>query len=151
MISDISLSRDETHLVPLIFLDTLYHFPSTLDLAERASQRYLADLHTFKPIAKDGKTELKDAKEFEDVYGEKLWEREEDMYDYLVKVSLPFSLLPSEQTLEVGMLIVFVLCIVASLGRAKPSSVRSTRRPSRSHRSSPIARVRPSLAPRRRD
>jgi 3'-phosphoadenosine 5'-phosphosulfate sulfotransferase (PAPS reductase)/FAD synthetase len=86
MISDISLSRDETHLVPLIFLDTLYHFPSTLDLAERASQRYLADLHTFKPIAKDGKTELEDAKAFEDVYGEKLWEKEEDMYDYLVKV-----------------------------------------------------------------
>jgi hypothetical protein len=67
-------------------LASLYHFPSTLDLAERASQRYLADLHTFKPIAKDGKTELEDAKAFEDVYGEKLWEKEEDMYDYLVKV-----------------------------------------------------------------
>lgn len=85
MISDISLSRDETHLVPLIFLDTLYHFPSTLDLAERASEKYLAPLHTFKPVGKEGK-QLENTKAFEEAYGEKLWEREEDMYDYLVKV-----------------------------------------------------------------
>lgn len=85
MISEISLSRDETHLVPLIFLDTLHHFPSTLDLAEQAAQRYLAPLHTFKPAGPDGE-ELADAKEFETAYGEKLWEVEEESYDYLVKV-----------------------------------------------------------------
>jgi hypothetical protein len=85
MISDISLARDETHLVPLIFLDTLHHFPATLELAQRASERYLADLHTFRPLGKDGK-ELETAEAFEAQYGPRLWETEEDMYDYLVKV-----------------------------------------------------------------
>ncbi|KAL7408803.1 putative Phosphoadenylyl-sulfate reductase thioredoxin [Mrakia frigida] len=85
MISNISLAREETHLVPLIFLDTLYHFPSTLDLAQRASEKYLADLHVFKPAGSDGKEKV-NAAEFEAEFGEKLWEREEDVYDYLVKV-----------------------------------------------------------------
>lgn len=85
MISTISLDRDETHLVPLIFLDTLYHFPSTLALAQQVEERYLAPLHVFKPVDQKG-VELENAKEFERVYGEKLWEREEEMYDYLVKV-----------------------------------------------------------------
>ncbi|CED83387.1 phosphoadenosine phosphosulfate reductase [Phaffia rhodozyma] len=85
MISSISLSRDEPHLVPLIFLDTLYHFPSTLALASQVEETYLAPLHVFKPVDQEG-NEVEDAKAFEQVYGEKLWEREEDMYDYLVKV-----------------------------------------------------------------
>lgn len=95
MISDISLSRDETHLVPLIFLDTLHHFPATLDLATRAAERYLAELHTFRPLGKDGK-ELSSAKEFEVEYGPRLWETEEDMYDYLVKVR------PCSRAVEAG-------------------------------------------------
>lgn len=87
MISAISQSREETHLVPLIFLDTLYHFPQTLQLATEASERYLAELHTFKPTDGEGK-ELESAEEFERVWGEKLWEREDGgEYDYLVKVS----------------------------------------------------------------
>lgn len=94
MISNISLAREETHLVPLIFLDTLYHFPSTLDLAQQASEKYLADLHVFKPAGSDGKEKV-NAAEFEAEFGEKLWEREEDVYDYLVKVSFSSEALRS--------------------------------------------------------
>ena len=92
MISSISQSRDSTHLVPLIFLDTLYHFKETLALAEEASERYLAEMHVFKPAREDG-TEYVDAEEFERENGERLWERDEgEEYDYLVKVSsvVPF-------------------------------------------------------------
>lgn len=94
MISTLSLARDETHLVPLIFLDTLYHFSSTLDLAREASEKYLADLRVFKPAGADGK-EKENAKEFEEEFGERLWEREEDVYDYLVKVSLSTRIVPA--------------------------------------------------------
>lgn len=94
MISTLSLARDETHLVPLIFLDTLYHFSSTLDLAREASEKYLADLRVFKPAGADGK-EKENAKEFEEEFGERLWEREEDVYDYLVKVGLSTRFVPA--------------------------------------------------------
>ena len=88
MISQISQEREETHLVPLIFLDTLYHFPQTLALAQEASERYLADLHTFRPADAEGKEFPEDgAKEFERVWGEKLWAKDDGgEYDYLVKV-----------------------------------------------------------------
>jgi phosphoadenosine phosphosulfate reductase len=87
MISDISLQREQTHLVPLIFLDTLYHFQETLDLAKEASERYLAEMFVFKPAREDG-TEFEDAKAFERENGEKLWEKDGgEEYDYLVKVS----------------------------------------------------------------
>lgn len=68
------------HLIPLIFIDTLYHFPQTTDLAERASKLFHAPMHVFT-AGNAGST-----KEFEDVYGRNLWERDEDLYDYLVKV-----------------------------------------------------------------
>jgi phosphoadenosine phosphosulfate reductase len=65
---------------PLIFLDTLYHFNETLDLVERVKRRYGTPIHVFRPAG------VQTASEFERVYGERLWEREEDRYDYLVKV-----------------------------------------------------------------
>lgn len=65
----------------LIFLDTLYHFPQTLDLVERVNQKYgYLKIHKFKP--KDCNT----PEEFEKKHGEKLWETDEDLYDYLAKV-----------------------------------------------------------------
>ncbi|WVQ78424.1 phosphoadenosine phosphosulfate reductase [Cryptococcus sp. DSM 104549] len=80
MISKISLEREETHLVPLIFLDTLHHFPETLTLAQTAADTYLAPLHTYQPPG------VSTPEEFSAKYGEKLWETDEPTYDYLVKV-----------------------------------------------------------------
>ncbi|WFD45362.1 hypothetical protein MPSI1_004044 [Malassezia psittaci] len=68
------------HLVPLIFIDTLYHFPQTLDLAQRAAKHYNAPMHVFTP------TGTSTVQEFEDRWGPQLWQRDEDTYDYLVKV-----------------------------------------------------------------
>ena len=68
------------HLVPLIFVDTLYHFPQTVDLAKRAAKHYNAPMHVYKPQGTNS------VFEFEKRWGPQLWERDEDMYDYLVKV-----------------------------------------------------------------
>jgi len=86
MISKISREHAEEnetepqHLIPLIFLDTLYHFPETLELANKASIHYSAPLHVFKPI------DCETVEDFEAQHGQQLWETEEDSYDYLVKV-----------------------------------------------------------------
>ncbi|KAL9937387.1 hypothetical protein V8E36_003796 [Tilletia maclaganii] len=79
-ISKISQRRGAKHLVPLIFIDTLYHFPQTLDLANRAAAHYNAPMHTFAPEGCDS------TPAFEERYGRELWERDEATYDYLVKV-----------------------------------------------------------------
>ena len=67
---------------PLIFVDTLYHFKETYELVEEVKTRYGRDVAVYKP--KDCET----AADFEKKYGEKLWETDESMYDYLVKVRL---------------------------------------------------------------
>ncbi|KXL45587.1 hypothetical protein M433DRAFT_142695 [Acidomyces richmondensis BFW] len=67
--------------VELIFLDTLYHFPQTLELVERVDQRYpTLKIHTFKPEG------CETTRDFEEKYGERLWEVDEERYDYLAKV-----------------------------------------------------------------
>ncbi|KAI9471924.1 MAG: phosphoadenosine phosphosulfate reductase [Benjaminiella poitrasii] len=80
MVNKISVDRDEPHRVPLIFLDTLYHFDETLELAKRCKETYGVDLKTYKPM--DVSTTAK----FEETHGQKLWETDEDGYDYLIKV-----------------------------------------------------------------
>lgn len=86
MISKVSIERAEEnatsprHLVPLVFLDTLYHFPETVELANRAAKFYNAPLYVFKPA------NCETVQDFENNYGDKLWENEEQSYDYLVKV-----------------------------------------------------------------
>ncbi|CAL1700257.1 unnamed protein product [Somion occarium] len=65
---------------PLIFIDTLYHFAETLELVEDVKKRYGLDVHVYKP---EGCEIVED---FEKKYGDKLWERDEQTYDYLVKV-----------------------------------------------------------------
>lgn len=75
------LNEDGSHPVPLMFIDTLYHFEETLELAERIRSRYpKANLTTYKPA------HWKTAAEFEAAKGEKLWESDDTLYDYLVKV-----------------------------------------------------------------
>lgn len=75
MLSKIALSAP-----PLIFIDTLYHFPETYELVEEVKTKYNVPVHVYKP---DG---CNNVKEFEDKYGEKFWETDEDTYDYVVKV-----------------------------------------------------------------
>ncbi|EXJ71654.1 phosphoadenosine phosphosulfate reductase [Cladophialophora psammophila CBS 110553] len=79
MLSKLKIPRPQ--MVDLIFLDTLHHFPETLELVERVRERYpLVNLHVFKPAG------VETAEEFKDKYGDKLWETDDNRYDYLVKV-----------------------------------------------------------------
>ena len=67
--------------IDLIFLDTLYHFPQTLELVERVKRQYpqLA-VHSYKPES------CANAADFERKHGERLWETNDELYDYLAKV-----------------------------------------------------------------
>ena len=75
------LSKITSNPPPLIFIDTLYHFPETLELVEEVKKRYGVPIHVYKP---EGCAAVED---FEKKYGEKLWEKDETLYDYAVKVS----------------------------------------------------------------
>ncbi|KAK5654402.1 hypothetical protein OQA88_7312 [Cercophora sp. LCS_1] len=66
--------------VDLIFLDTLYHFQETYDLVERVKARYNVDVHLFKPA------EVETVAQFEELYGEKLYEVSGELYDWIAKV-----------------------------------------------------------------
>ncbi|EJD01345.1 phosphoadenylyl-sulfate reductase [Fomitiporia mediterranea MF3/22] len=74
------LSKLTSNSPPLIFIDTLYHFRETLDLVEEVKKRYGREVHVYKPEGCETTTE------FEAKHGERLWERDETTYDYLVKV-----------------------------------------------------------------
>ena len=76
MLSKISESPPE-----LIFLDTLHHFSETLDLVDRVQERYpQATLHVYKP------EKASTTSDFNAIYGERLWERDEELYDWVAKV-----------------------------------------------------------------
>lgn len=67
--------------IELIFIDTLYHFPQTLDLVERVKAKYPNQkVHTYKPVNCDTTAD------FERDHGERLWETNEELYDYVAKV-----------------------------------------------------------------
>ncbi|KAF8477017.1 Phosphoadenosine phosphosulfate reductase family-domain-containing protein [Kalaharituber pfeilii] len=67
--------------IDLIFLDTLYHFKETLELVKRVKAKYSdVRIHVFKPAGMDT------TEEFEKTHGERLWETNDTLYDYLAKV-----------------------------------------------------------------
>lgn len=66
--------------VDLIFLDTLHHFDETLSLIDRVRRRYSTNIHIYKPADTDT------ADEFKAKHGEKLWETNEELYDFVAKV-----------------------------------------------------------------
>jgi len=74
------LSKITPNPPPLIFIDTLYHFPETYELVEEVKKRYNVPVNVYKP---EGCETVQD---FEPKYGEKLWERDEETYDFVVKV-----------------------------------------------------------------
>ncbi|ODQ78420.1 hypothetical protein BABINDRAFT_39205 [Babjeviella inositovora NRRL Y-12698] len=85
MVSKLKKSPADTkHPIDLIFIDTLHHFPQTLDLVDKLCEKYglstEADLHIYKPARVN--TEL----EFAEQHGDSLWETNDTFYDFLVKV-----------------------------------------------------------------
>lgn len=66
--------------VDLIFLDTLYHFQETYDLVDRVKERYGLNIHVFKPL------DVETTAQFEETYGEKLYEISSELYDWVAKV-----------------------------------------------------------------
>lgn len=65
---------------PLIFIDTMYHFPETYDLVENVKKRYNVPVTVYKP---DG---CSNVTVFEEKHGERYWEIDEAAYDFAVKV-----------------------------------------------------------------
>ncbi len=65
---------------PVIFVDTLFQFQETLDLAQALQERYNLDLRVFKPAG------LATESEFIARHGEALWDRDLDAYQEITKV-----------------------------------------------------------------
>lgn len=72
--------------IPVVFVDTLYHFEETLELANVVSEKYGLDVRIYRPA--------ESRQEFERLYGERLWERDLDKFHELTKVK------PMERALE---------------------------------------------------
>lgn len=64
----------------LIFIDTLYHFKETIELKDEVQRRYGVKVNVFRPSG------VNTAAEFEALYGERLWEVNDAVYDYWAKV-----------------------------------------------------------------
>lgn len=70
----------KTKPVDLIFIDTLHHFPQTIDLVKKVEAKYNPKLHIYKPVGVTSETE------FAKKHGDSLWEADDQLYDFLVKV-----------------------------------------------------------------
>lgn len=79
MISKLDLPQSDRP--PLIFLDTLHHFPETYALVEGVKERYGVEVQVFKPYS------CETVEDFEGMYGKDFWKRDEDSYDFAVKAS----------------------------------------------------------------
>lgn len=66
--------------VPVLFLDTLHHFPETLALVEQMRDRYDLDLRVYRAAG----TATRES--FARRHGDRLWERDVDRFHYLTKV-----------------------------------------------------------------
>ncbi|CAD6590400.1 MAG: hypothetical protein ASARMPREDX12_004349 [Alectoria sarmentosa] len=79
MLSKMKIPRPQ--MVDLLFFDTLHHFPETLSLIDRIRERYpLVNLHIYQP------TNSNTAEDFARQHGERLWETNDELYDWLAKV-----------------------------------------------------------------
>ena len=76
------LSKITREPPPLIFIDTLYHFPETYELVEEVKKKYGVPVHVYGPEG------CVDVHQFEEKYGKELWKTDEAGYDYRVKVML---------------------------------------------------------------
>jgi phosphoadenosine phosphosulfate reductase len=71
------LLHEEGLRLPVIFIDTLHHFPETLALAERVRERYDLDLRVERPA--------EDLATFERMHGRRLWERDIESFHRVTK------------------------------------------------------------------
>lgn len=72
------LLAEEGIRIPVIFIDTLHHFPETLEHAERIRRLYDLDLRIERVASS--------RREFEVAHGPRLWETDEELYHYRTKV-----------------------------------------------------------------
>ncbi|MBW4467305.1 MAG: phosphoadenosine phosphosulfate reductase [Pegethrix bostrychoides GSE-TBD4-15B] len=66
------------HPLPVLFLDTLHHFPETLALVAQAQRHYDLDLHVYRAANTQ--------QEFAAQHGEALWERDVQQFHLLTKI-----------------------------------------------------------------
>ena len=79
MLSKMNIPRPS--VVDLLFFDTLHQFNETYDLIARVRERYpLVNIQIYKPAGADT------AEEFAKQHGDKLWELNDQLYDWLAKV-----------------------------------------------------------------
>ncbi|KAF9888387.1 hypothetical protein FE257_008665 [Aspergillus nanangensis] len=79
MLSKLDVPRPQ--MVDLVFLDTLHHFKETHALVDKVRKRYpLNNIHVYKPKG------LETEEEFAKKYGSRLWERDDQFYDWVAKV-----------------------------------------------------------------
>lgn len=76
------LAGPSDRLPPLIFIDTLYHFPETYDLVERIKEHYKVAVIVYKPEG------CENVEAFEAKHGKRYWEIDEAAYDFNVKVNI---------------------------------------------------------------
>jgi phosphoadenosine phosphosulfate reductase len=74
MLSELNIST------PVLYLDTLHHFPESIEHAQKTTERYQLDLRVYR--CKSAASQ----EEFEKIHGEELWKLESERYDQLVKV-----------------------------------------------------------------
>ncbi len=79
VITDI-LYRDLKHPIPVIFLDTLYHFPQTLELVAKVKDLYNLDLKTYKT------PDLDSREAFAAKYGDALWDKDISQFHQITKI-----------------------------------------------------------------
>ncbi|NJO40739.1 MAG: phosphoadenosine phosphosulfate reductase [Cyanobacteria bacterium CRU_2_1] len=66
--------------VPVIFLDTLHHFPQTLELVAKAKELYSLNLQAYKI------PDVHTRAEFADRYGQALWDANIQQFHHLTKI-----------------------------------------------------------------
>lgn len=66
--------------VPVMFLETLHHFPETLELVEKATKHYNLDLRTYKVPNIDTR------EAFAEAFGDALWDTDIQKFHYITKI-----------------------------------------------------------------
>ncbi|XBW35279.1 hypothetical protein QEN19_000847 [Hanseniaspora menglaensis] len=84
-IIDLLNEKFSSYKVDCIFIDTLHHFPQTLDLVEKVKSRYYANKNVSKFHIVTPK-DVNDENSFAKKHGQNLWETDDDKYDYFSKV-----------------------------------------------------------------
>lgn len=68
------------HPVPVMFLDTLYHFPQTLELVAKTKEIYNLNLQTYKM------PDIESREAFVAKYGEALWDTDVAQFHHITKI-----------------------------------------------------------------